>query len=261
MINLDRLENELEKLRDEWSNSDPFAHVVIDNFADAEKLSNLVKTMPDPVETGINKSRDYVFARNKFEKSSFKDISSDFSELYEDLTSERFRLFLQNLSGDAVFVDPAFHGGGIHQGGDGSFLDMHVDFNYHPENSKWFRNLNILIYLNEGWIKEYGGELKLQHSETGKSAEIAPLFNRCVIMTTRSFTLHGYDRIRFPSGTYRRSIAAYAYHLEEVQTESARSTRWHPGSGGVLKKMLGQAWPSLVRVKNAIIGSSTSRNR
>jgi hypothetical protein len=73
-----------------------------------------------------------MFARNKHEKSGFRDISPEFEQLHADLMNERFQLLLQRITGEAVFVDPAFHGGGIHQGGEGSFLDMHVDFNTHP---------------------------------------------------------------------------------------------------------------------------------
>ena len=40
-------------------------------------------------------------------------------------------------------------------------------------------------------------------------ALIEPIFNRAVIMFTRDFTLHGYDSINFPEGTFRNSIAAY----------------------------------------------------
>ena len=58
-----------------------------------------------------------------------------------------------------MFIDADFYGGGIHQGKAGSFLDMHADFNYHPLKEHWFRNLNLLLYLNKDWKKEYAGEL------------------------------------------------------------------------------------------------------
>ena len=203
-----------------------------------------------------------MFAKNKYEKSGFKEISPRFLELYSDLMSNRFQQCLKLITGQPVFVDPAFHGGGIHQGGPGSYLDMHVDFNTHPEHKEWFRNLNILLYLNPNWQSDHKGELKLRHKDKPhQTILVEPIFNRCVIMFTRDYTVHGYDAINFPQGTYRRSIAAYAYSpLEETNTQH-RSTVWYPESSGAVKSTVGRFWPTLVRIKGQLFGSSTGKNK
>src|ERR1700681_224668 len=46
-----------------------------------------------------------------------------------------------------------------------------------------------LYRLESGWQPQYMGQLKLRHRKTGRSAEVAPLFNRCVIMHMRDCTL------------------------------------------------------------------------
>jgi len=168
------------------------------------------------------------------------------SELYEDLISDRFAAILFGIIGERVFVDESFHGGGVHQGGEGSFLDMHAEFNYHPIQKHCFRNLNILLYLNKDWLPVYGGDLKSRHAKTGEHLKVEPLFNRCVIMFTRDYTLHGYDKINFPAGHFRRAIATYAYSLDEYPKEGYRSTKWHPESGPILKKIIGSNWLKLV---------------
>lgn len=236
-------------------------HVVIDNFLDGECASRLLAEFPDPEKVGIGKSRDYIFAKNKFEKSNLDEVGEYMTLLKRELVGDRFRDFLRAVTGEEVFVDPEFHGGGMHQGGEGSYLNMHADFNYHPVNKSWFRNLNILIYFNKGWEPEYGGQLKLRNKNTGAEAEVEPLFNRCVIMFTRDYTLHGYDRISFPVGSYRRSIAAYAYSEAGVVPSDIRSTTWYPDDGGVIKKVLGKNWPKLVAMKTKFLGSSTAKNR
>lgn len=262
MLRFDMLEAKVEDLSRQFSSAKPFEHVVIDDFCDQEKLLKLYEEIPDPASENINKSRDYIFARNKFEKSGFKDISPLFSEIYADMMSDRFCGFLRTLTGQAVFVDPSFHGGGIHQGGQGSFLDMHVDFNTHPLHEDWFRNLNILLYLNKDWSPSFGGQLKIRHREQPDSTTlIEPIFNRCVIMFTRDYTLHGYDRISFPLGQYRRSIAAYAYSQLAADRPKHRTTVWYPEDAGTAKKIVGRYWPKLVRVKNALFGSSTAKNK
>jgi len=260
MINFATIETKLEELKQDFQTANPFSFVVIDNFADEQKLHEILATFPAPGTDNLNKSRDYIFAKNKYEKANFKAVSSECNEIYQDLMSDRFQKIVRHITQQEVFVDPEFHGGGIHQGGEGSFLDMHVDFNYHPLHQNWFRNLNILLYLNPGWQSEYGGQLKLKHTKTGDHTEIEPLFNRCVIMFTRDYTLHGYDPISFPPGRFRRSIATYAYNIDP-NPQKQRSTLWIPQTASPLKKVIGQYWPNLVRAKSAVFGSRTAKNK
>lgn len=260
MINFSAIEQNTQQLAQEFATAKPFSYVVIDNFAEEGKLYKILDTFPVPGADNLNKSRDYIFAKNKYEKANFKEVSAECREIYQDFTSERFQKIIRQITNQNVFIDREFHGGGIHQGGEGSFLDMHIDFNYHPLHHNWFRNLNILLYLNPDWKQEYGGQLKLKHTVTGESSEIEPLFNRCVIMFTRDYTLHGYDRISFPQGTFRRSIATYAYNIDP-NPQNSRSTRWIPETTSPFKKMIGQYWPSLVKVKSTVFGSATANNK
>lgn len=261
MIDFSLLDMNRAEIAAKFRSAMPFNHVVIDNFCDDVELRALVRSLPDPVNSGVNKSRDYIFAKNKFEQSEFEGISPQCAQLKSDLLSERFQEFLSDITEQAIFVDPNFHGGGVHQGGAGSFLDMHVDFNSHPEKLNWFRNLNILIYLNEGWESEWGGELDLKHRISNESVKVEPIFNRCVIMFTRDYTLHGYEAIKFPRGEFRKSIAAYAYTLVDAGEVSHRSTVWYPTGGNSLKRQVGRWWPLLVGLKNRFLGSGTSNNR
>jgi hypothetical protein len=262
MIKFENLEQNLEKLARDFQTAEPFPLVVVDDFADETKLDKMLTAFPIPGQKKINKSRDYIFAKNKYEKANFRDISSECLEMYEDLISPRFQTILRAITKQEVFVDKEFHGGGIHQGGVGSFLDMHVDFNYHPLYENWFRNLNILLYLNQNWQPEYKGQLKLRNTKTGQSQEIEPLFNRCVIMFTRDYTLHGYDPINFPEGQFRRSIATYAYSLEtSPNRQEQRSTLWMPENSSSLKKAIGKYWPKIIKVKTSLFGSGTAKNQ
>lgn len=260
MIRFAELEMRMPDLQAQFAKARPFSHLIIDDFCDGNRLAELTDMIPDPIVEKIHKSRDYMFARNKFEKSHFQHIGPLFQELYDDLTSDRMRRILCYITGDDVFVDPAFHGGGVHQGGRGSFLDMHVDFSHHPLHADWCRYLNILLYLNRSWLPQYKGELKLRNRMTGESREVSPLFNRCVIMHTRDYTLHGYDPIQFPEGHYRRSIAAYAYKLTDEAALRPRSTTWYPEHSGTVKRAVGRFWPTLVRWKCALFGSGTVKN-
>ena len=255
MIRFDYLEVNKDKFREQFLTAKPFGQIAIDDFCEPEKILQLYNGIPN-IET---KSADYIFAAEKYEKSKFWLLGGVFQELYDDLTSERFQKWLCYVTNEAVFVDKEFYGGGIHQGKKGSFLDMHADFNYHPLNETWFRNLNLLLYLNKDWKKEHGGELKLEDGRTGEKAEIDVLFNRLAIMLCRGYTLHGYDPIRFPEGVYRTSIAAYAYSFHEAPQESSRTTVWKvKEDASIMKKIASKIWVPAVKLKSKFTKSKTA---
>src|SRR5689334_23052296 len=156
MINFPFLEANKEKLRMDYLLARPFPYLVIDDFCEREKIESLYNKIPEL----NNKSRDYMFAKNKFEKSNYRELGREFDELYQDLVSDKMNAFLSFIANEDVFVDPDNHGGGLHQGKKNSFLDMHLDFNYHPLKTTWFRNMNLLLYLNKDWKPEYKGHLK-----------------------------------------------------------------------------------------------------
>lgn len=254
MIRFDYLEQNKDKFREEFLNKKPFPHIGIENACDPEKILALYHEIPE-IQTS---SADYVFAKNKFEKSKFWQMGGLFQELYDDLISPRFQNWLKYVTNEDVFVDQTFYGGGIHQGKAGSFLDMHADFNYHPIQEKWFRNLNLLLYLNKDWKKEYKGELKLEDSRTGEKTEVNVPFNQLTIMLCRGYTLHGYDPINFPEGQYRTSIAAYAYTLHDQPQEDSRTTVWRVEKSNPFKYLISKIWVPAVKIKSKFSKSKTA---
>lgn len=257
MINLDYLERNSERLRMEYLLAKPFPHLVIDGFCDPGKLEKMYSSIPELK----NKSRDYVFAHNKFEKSNYRELGPEFEELYKDLSSERMNKFLSYISNEDVFVDPANHGGGLHQGRKNSFLDMHLDFNYHPLHKGWYRNMNLLLYLNKDWRPEYKGHLKLVDLRTGETKEVDVPFNRMIIQQTRAYTLHGYDITNFPEQCYRTSVATYAYSVHKTNVEKPRTTDWVVKDGKPVKKALAAVYGPAVKIKNILFGSGTAKNQ
>ena len=257
MINLDFLEQNMEKLRSEYLLAKPFPYLIIDNFCEPVRIEKLYELIPELT----NKSRDYMFARNKFEKSNYSEIGPEFDELYRDLQSDRMNRFLSFIANEEVFVDPENHGGGLHQGKKNSYLDMHLDFNYHPLKKTWFRNMNLLLYLNKNWLPEYGGHLKLEDLRSGESKDLAVPFNRMIIQQTRAYTLHGYDQTNFPPGRYRTSVATYAYTIHKHPIEKRRTTDWVVRKASPFKKLMASIYGPAVKVKNFFFGSGTAKNK
>lgn len=257
MIHLDKLEARKDQLRNEYLLAKPFPYLVIDDFCDENRLREMYASIPELK----NKSRDYMFAKNKFEKSNYKELGEGFQELHDELSSKRMNDFLSYISNEDIFVDPTNHGGGLHQGRKNSFLDMHLDFNYHPLNKRWYRNMNLLLYLNKDWKPEYKGHLKLVDLRTGEEKELEVPFNRMIIQQTRAYTLHGYDMTNFPEGQYRTSIATYAYSRHRALIEKPRTTDWVVKDGQPVKKAIAAIYGPAVRIKNMLFGSGTAKNK
>ena len=258
LIDFARLEHELPTLRTAFRDAVPFQHVVIDRFLGDAALASLRQEAFYKNASTNEKSSDLIFAKNKIENPKIETISTVTARLREELLSDRFKKFLSELTQMEVFVDPNFTGGGLHQGGQGSFLEMHADFTRHPTENEWIRELNILLYLNPDYNEAWGGCLDLEHADTGARASIAPLENRAVVMLTKPHTLHGYKAIRFPVGRFRTSIAAYAYSIDDGSRDVAyASTTWAPRSG--FKRAMAGIINPMVALKQKVFGSRTAR--
>ena len=198
-----------EQLKREFATAKPYKHLVLDNFLRPEIAENLFQNFPKTTELrkhykGLNE--------NKSEGSSFEQYHGDFTTVLQTISSPEFLAWLEEVTGIDDLSIPADHrGAGVHQGKNGSFLDVHVDFSVHP-TLHLHRRLNLLIYLNKGWQDTYGGALELWNADmTHLDKTVLPTFNRAVIFETTDTSWHGYDKISVPEGTTRKSIYSYYY--------------------------------------------------
>ena len=90
MIKFDELLENKEKYRLMYLTAKPFPHLVLKEICDEVLLLKAFETIP----ILDNKSRDYMFASNKFEKSNYGEISPLLNELQEDLRSDKMNDFL-----------------------------------------------------------------------------------------------------------------------------------------------------------------------
>ena len=258
MINFNYLENNRNEFRLAYLTASPFPHLLIKDICDEAKLNEAYNSIPNL----DNKSKDLIFAKNKFEKSNYGEIHPLLKELNDDLKSEKFNEFLSFITGGKeIFVDPRNFGGGLHQGRGNSKLDMHLDFNYHPENTLWYREMNVLLYLNKGWVSDHKGHLDIEDLRTGLKKSVAVDWNSMIIQQCAPYTLHGYGLTNFPENKSRTSIATYAYQKHIVNIEKPRTTDWFVGKDeSLFKKVLGRNIKSLIKVKHFFFGSATSKN-
>ena len=210
-LDSNRLQELAHKLRGAYAEAEPFPHVVIDDLFSEEVLRAVIEEFPSPGSIDWNKFNN----REERKLASTRETQmGDMTRLFlYQLNSSIFIDFLETLTGiNGLIPDPHFWGGGLHQIERGGFLKIHADFNRH-ERLDLDRRLNLLLYLNEGWLEEYGGYLELWDRDMTQSVQkILPVFNRLVIFSTTDYSYHGHpDALECPDGQSRKSLALYYY--------------------------------------------------
>lgn len=139
--------------------------------------------------------------------------------VFDSLNGLDFLIKLRQMTGiEDLSADPSLLGGGLHETLHGGFLNIHADFNIHPE-TKLYRRLNLLLYLNEDWREEWGGQLELwQRDKSGCALRLTPIAGRMVIFATSDSSFHGHPTpVNCPGDRSRRSIALYYYSAKPAE--------------------------------------------
>lgn len=200
----------VERLSQEFISNQPYPHIVLDDFLKPEVALQAYENFP-PYELFNKKYKG--LNEKKAEGSNLEDFNPIYRGICDELASNEMYKWIQkvtHIKEEVIMTDDAL-GRGLHQGGKGSFLDIHIDFNIHVEKNL-HRRLNILIYLNKEWKEEYGGGLEMWNVDVTKREKVVtPKFNRCLIFETSEISYHGYGRINVPEDESRKSIYGYYY--------------------------------------------------
>lgn len=200
---------------------EPFPHVVIDGWWDEERLTQVVAEIPSPEHSGWRRFGNAQEAKFEGPPAMWGPATVDMVEAMRARTPEL----------EAAFGIPGLHmetiGGGYHLIPPGGYLAVHTDFNRSPR-TQLYRRLNMLVYLNDEWTDDDGGQLELWDAER-PVASIAPEFNRTVVFETSDRSWHGHPR---PTRRWRASVAAYFFTPTAPEGYRAeQSTVWHPLGG------------------------------
>ncbi|UQR61028.1 2OG-Fe(II) oxygenase [Bradyrhizobium sp. C-145] len=211
----------------QYQENQPFPHIGIDDFFDDSIIRNLVSDYPGEFDASWNRTflDAGTYEEQKLGLDRLEAFPPSIQHFVNALNSRVFVEFLERLTGiDGLIPDPHLFGGGLHMIPRGGRLGVHADFNTH-EKLRLDRRLNLLLYLNYDWKKEWGGALELWDRDVKvKVKEYLPIANRVVVFTTTDSAYHGHpDPLTSPKGRYRKSIAMYYY--TNGRPEEERSER------------------------------------
>ena len=194
----------------------PVPHLKIDHFLDEEFASQVHAAFPSFEESAaVGRSFQSVNESKKLQVTNTALFPEPITQLNQALAAPEF-LELLSFAFDIpkLIADEFLIGGGIHQTGPRGHLDVHIDFNY-VAHRQLHRRLNILIYFNNDWKVEWGGNIELWDKDVKVCHHSwSPIFNRCVIFATTEFSYHGVTAVTCPHNLARKSFAAYYYTRE-----------------------------------------------
>lgn len=222
-----------KQLKKHYTSNYPYPYIVIDNFFDENLLEKSLQELNVYDDWGTDLSQD-EFEVNKFfspwsesNKQNFANAAPITNYNLDFMNSKPVIDFLQELTDiKDLQPDPTLWGGGVHKINKGGQLAVHADYSYHRQTGL-HRRLNLLLYLNKDWKKEYEGCLELWSPDMKDLvAEIEPVFNRAVIFNITNDALHGHPKpLNPPEGRSRLSYALYYFTKERPEEEIIKNQR------------------------------------
>lgn len=201
-----------EQLSAEYCFAEPFPHIVLENFLPEPVARMALEHFPtETLKSDVKFEIGYAGHHKR--QILPEDCDGEVRALFAFFNSQPMIEFLEGLTAiQGLIPDPFFMGGGFHETTRGGKLGIHADFRIN-DKLHLHRRLNIIIYLNENWQEEWGGQLELwDRKMTAKVRGVSPVFNRCVVFNTDADSFHGHpDPLQTPEGVPRRSIALYYY--------------------------------------------------
>jgi hypothetical protein len=234
LVDLQRLRDEVGVAAKEYAAASPFPHIVIDGVLRPEAFAAAAADFP-AVDDEFWKGYLHV-NETKYCNVQPETWAPSLHDVARELTSPEFVAYLEELTGIRDLIpDWSMDGGGLHQTLRGGHLNIHSDFTTHHVHETWARRVNILLYLNEEWPDEWGGQLELWDADMAECHDrVTPKGNRMLVFTTSFDSFHGHpDGLTCPPGEARRSMALYYFTEESAPVRRATHYRARPEESAV----------------------------
>ena len=228
-----------KELSKAYYEQEPFPHLIIDNFLDETVALDVAYELRwlnvnfQEEEWRFNQKdhhKNQVLKRSITQLDNMLPTSRLISQY---VNNTQFIDFMRDITGmDELIGDWTFNGGGVHITPKGGSLNVHHDFNFlgDPKNPDVYRKVNLLIYLNEEWDDNWGGNLELWEKDLSAPKHIIePKFNRAVLFNIEDAP-HGHPHpLECPEGESRRSLAYYFYDTTPAANGLKDRAYWKEG--------------------------------
>jgi hypothetical protein len=190
--------------------TDPFPHVVIDDFLPSELFLKISKK--------LNKIRDIKDLKKTFkshvelnkkvygDKDFDEDLKLPIEAMGSDAIKEIFQKYL-NIKKMISLNDWSNYGGyfPLHSMEPGGLLGAHIDHS-HSKTEDLLHMGNSIFYASSKWKESWGGETILFSNNGFKIIKkITPKPNRLILFVHTESSFHGVNKINCPNDTSRNT--------------------------------------------------------
>ena len=198
------------ELQKKYRSHPDYSLLTLDNFIPRDLVALMAKELDEiPLEEckHFTRAGSCMYEFNNVDRTPVQD------SVIHALHSSTFIKWLQEVTDTVDLIpDPHLIGAGYMKSFSGDSLKIHTDFNWNDE-LRLHRMLSVVIYLNEEWEEDWGGQLQFYDTNRKKVHTKVPVgAGNCVIWNYNNFAFHGYpDPMQCPEGKSRKGIRLFYY--------------------------------------------------
>ena len=198
------------ELQKQYRSHPDYSLLTLDNFIPKELVTLMAKELDEiPLEDckHFTRAGSCMYEFNNVDRTPVQDA------VVHALHSGTFIKWLQEVTDTVDLIpDPHLVGAGYMKSFTGDSLKVHSDFNWNDQ-LRLHRMLSVVIYLNDEWQDEWGGQLQFYNIKRDKVHTEVPVGSgNCVIWNYNNFAFHGYpEPMSCPEGISRKGIRLFYY--------------------------------------------------
>lgn len=216
------------ELQQKYRSHPSYSLLTIDNLVPNELVKAMAKELEEvPLEDckHFTRAGSCMYEYNNVDKTPVQDA------VIHALHSGKFIKWLQEVTDTVDLIpDPHLVGAGYCKSLTGDSLKVHSDFNWN-EQLRLHRMVSLVIYLNEDWDQDWGGQLQFYDRKRETIHSKVPVgAGNAVIWSYDNFAFHGYpEPMTNPEGTSRKALRLF-YYVSNAEHDSKhpphRSLYW-----------------------------------
>jgi len=222
------------ELQKQYRSHPDYSLLTLENFIPQDLVTLMAKELDDiPLEDckHFTRAGSCMYEFNNVDRTPVQDA------VVHALHSGTFIKWLQEVTDTVDLIpDPHLIGAGYMKSFAGDSLKVHTDFNWNDQ-LRLHRMLSVVIYLNEEWEDEWGGQLQFYDTKRDKVHTKVPVGpGNCVIWNYNNFAFHGYpEPMNCPEGVSRKGIRFF-YYVSNAKHDDKhpphRSLYWYDDKTG-----------------------------